>query len=134
MCVEGIQQGRRFDLVRQETSALESRGLRIERRRYRMIRSDGTEGCDTGAALVARFREQVLEFAHFVAAVDAARQIVMLDREDASLAVHDASLCVQRRRQRGQRDSRQRRAHAGTSCRQVVGLAHDSLSSIPAQR
>ena len=53
--------------------------------------------------VLSRLLQQVLEFAHLVAAVDAARQIVMLDREDASLAVHDASLCVQRRRQRGQR-------------------------------
>ena len=69
----------RNTLMRQEARAFEPELPRMHRRRKRMVRTGGAEGRDALRALINCALQQVLEFAHLVAAVQAAGCFVMLD-------------------------------------------------------
>ena len=81
MHVECCRDQGRFGLVRKKTSAVKSSLASIERCGQCMIRPCRAKRRDPKTVFLRGARENVLKFADLVAAVDASREIVVLDRD-----------------------------------------------------
>lgn len=79
--VECCRDQGRFRLVRKKTSAVKSSLAGIERCGQGMIRPCRAKRRDPKTVFLRGARENVLKFADLVAAVDASREIVVLDRD-----------------------------------------------------